>query len=207
MQYNENKLRLNEKVSAIQDFQFLVKFGLVLVYILKVYREKSSSILLRKKYVQFITCIFLLKKCFFSSLKDFSAETLETTPSTFLPKFSCEICLSQSIKYWDSIFTSYLTWEAFSLVCVLPVFLFFFFLHFFLFLLVFSLRGTNNSQDSREGRRNHYFPSFQPPPANEHSFGSFRFILLILLKLIVITRLIADETYFSQRFAFYLHCY
>ena len=48
MKYKKNKLRLNEIASAIQGFNFLVKFGLVLIYILKVYRKKSSSILLRK---------------------------------------------------------------------------------------------------------------------------------------------------------------
>ena len=50
----------------------MVKFGLVLIYILKVYREKSSSFfflffffVFEKKYVQFITCIFLLKNMYF----------------------------------------------------------------------------------------------------------------------------------------------
>ena len=49
----------------------MVKFGLVLIYILKVYRKKSSSFffcfffVFEKKYVQFITCIFLLKNMYF----------------------------------------------------------------------------------------------------------------------------------------------
>ena len=48
MKYKKNKLlKLNEIASAIQGFYFLVKFGLVLVYKLKVYLKKSSSILLR----------------------------------------------------------------------------------------------------------------------------------------------------------------
>ena len=62
MKYKKNKLRLNDIASAMQGFYFLVKFGLVLIYILKNYRKKSSSILLRKKYVESITCIFLLKR-------------------------------------------------------------------------------------------------------------------------------------------------
>ena len=62
MKYKKNKLRLNEIASAMQGFYFLVKFGLVLIYILMNYRKKSSSILLRKKYVESITCIFLLKR-------------------------------------------------------------------------------------------------------------------------------------------------
>ena len=67
----------------MHDFYFLVKFGLVLMYILKVYRKKSSSILLH---------FFFWKVCIFSKvLKDFSVENLETTPGTFLSKFSSEI--------------------------------------------------------------------------------------------------------------------
>ena len=49
----------------MQGFYFLVKFGFVLIYILKVYRKKSSSILLTKKYDYFITCIFLFKSMYF----------------------------------------------------------------------------------------------------------------------------------------------
>ena len=56
-------------------------FGLFLIYILKVYRKKSSLILLSKIYVKFITCIFLFEKHVTSQvLKDFSIENLETTP-------------------------------------------------------------------------------------------------------------------------------
>ena len=49
----------------MQAFYFLVKYGLVLIYILKAYRKKSSSVFFEKKYVQFITCIFLLKSMYF----------------------------------------------------------------------------------------------------------------------------------------------
>ena len=42
-------------------------------------------------------------------LKDFSVENLETTPSTFLLKFSSNIYLSRIINYWGSIFALYLT--------------------------------------------------------------------------------------------------
>ena len=48
----------------MQAFYFLVKYGLVLIYILKVYRKQSSSVFFEKKYVQFITCIFLLKSMY-----------------------------------------------------------------------------------------------------------------------------------------------
>ena len=63
MKYKKNKLRLTEIASAIQCFYFLVKFGLVLIYKLKVYRKKYSSILLRKNMFNF--------SCTFSSFQRF----------------------------------------------------------------------------------------------------------------------------------------
>ena len=64
----------------MQAFYFSVKFGLVLIYVLEVYRKKSSSILLRK-----ICSIHYLHFSFEKHvpsqvLKDFSVENLETTP-------------------------------------------------------------------------------------------------------------------------------
>ena len=93
MKYKKNKLRLNEIASEMHGFYFLVKFGLVLMYILKVYRKKSSSILLRKNiFNSSLLAFFFWKLCTFSKiLKNFSVENLETTPSAFLSKFSSEI--------------------------------------------------------------------------------------------------------------------
>ena len=114
-----------------QGFYFFVKFGLVLICILKVYHKKSSSILLRKNMFNSITCIFFKKKHVNSQvLKDFSVENLEGTSSTFLSKFSSEIYLSL-INYCSSIFTPYLSCGAFSLICFYPCL--FFFLSFFFF--------------------------------------------------------------------------
>ena len=48
----------------MQGFYFFVKFGLVLIYILKVYRKKILFDFIEKKYVQFITCILLLKSMY-----------------------------------------------------------------------------------------------------------------------------------------------
>ena len=113
--------------------------------------------------------------------KDFSVESLETTPSNFLSKFFSEIYLSPVINYWGSIFTLHLTWGAFSLVCVVSVYIYIFFylssfFLFFLFLLVFSLTETKDSQDSRDGRGNHCFSCYPLPPAHKHSFNSSRFL-------------------------------
>ena len=49
----------------MQGFYFSVKFGLVLIFILKVYRKKIHFGFFEKKYVQFFTCIFLLKNMYF----------------------------------------------------------------------------------------------------------------------------------------------
>ena len=134
MNYKNNKLSLN-KIS--QDFHFKVKFGLVLIYILKVYCKKSSSILLRKNI--FNSFFFSFEKHVPSQIsKDFSNENIKTAPSTFLKKIWSEIYLSWIINYWVSIFILSLTWGAFSLVCVPSVLVLCFFLLFFLFLPVYS---------------------------------------------------------------------
>ena len=53
-------------------------------------------------------------------LKDFSVENLETTPSTFRLNFFGDLFIPIMI-YWDSVFTLYLMWGAFSL-CSIRVF-------------------------------------------------------------------------------------
>ena len=79
----------------MQDFYFLVKFGLVLIYILKVIVKNQLH------YSVHYYLHFSFEKHVLSQvLKDFSLEYLETTPSTFLAKFSCEIYLSGIINYW-----------------------------------------------------------------------------------------------------------
>ena len=177
--YEKNKLRLNEIASAIQDFYFLVKFGLVLIYKLKVYRKKNSSILLRKNMFNSLLLHFSFEKRVpFQVFKDFSVENLENNPTNFLSKSFSEIYFSPIINYWSSIFTLYLTWEAFSLVCVLSIFFFLSFFFFF-FLLVFSSTNANYKQGSSDWRRNHYFSSFPLLPAHEYSFSSSRFLPLL----------------------------
>ena len=137
MKYKKNKLRLN-------GFYFLVKFGLVFIYALKVYHKKSSSFFVFWEKICLIHYWhFSFEKHVLSQvLKDFSVENLETISSTFLSKFSCEIYLSWISNYWSSIFTLHLTGREFSLVCVLSIY---FFSSFFLFLLLFSLTDTNYS--------------------------------------------------------------
>ena len=135
-----------------------------------IYWSKNSSSILLKKNCSIHYLHFAFEKHVPSQvLKDFSVENLGTTPCTFVSKFSSEIYLSPIINCWGSIFTLYLTWWAFSLICVLSVFSFFlsFFLLFFLSLLVFSLIDTNNSKHSKEEGGNSYF-CFPLPPAHKH---------------------------------------
>ena len=134
MKYKKNKLRFkNEIALVIQGFYSLVKFSLVLISISKFYRQKCSSMLLRKICSIHYFYLPFEKHVSCEVLKDFYVENLETTPSTFCSKFSSEIYLSRIINYWDSIFLLYLTWGAFSLVCVLSVLFFLFFLSCFFF--------------------------------------------------------------------------
>ena len=86
MKYKKNKLR-----SAMHGFYFLVKFCLVLIYILKVCFKRSFSILLIKKYSIHYLHFSFEKHVLSQFLKDFSVENVETTPSSLLSKFSCEI--------------------------------------------------------------------------------------------------------------------
>ena len=132
--YKVEEKQIKVKWESLSNAGFLVKFGLVLICILKVYRKKILFYFIEIKYLQFITCIFLLKSmCLLKFFKNLSVENLETTPSNFLSKLCSEIFLSPIINCWGSIFTLYLTWGAYSLVCVVSVFFFFLFLLFFLY--------------------------------------------------------------------------
>ena len=99
----------------MQGFYFFVKFGLVLIYILKVYRKKSSSIV--QCSIHYLH--FSFKKHVPSQiLKDFSVENLETTPRSIYLEL-----------------TLYITRRAFSWFVFYP----YFFSFYFSFLSVFSL--------------------------------------------------------------------
>ena len=47
------------------------------------------------------------------------------------------------------------------------------------FLIVISLTDTNDSQDSRQRKVNHYFSCFPLPPAHEYAFNLSRFLPLL----------------------------
>ena len=96
----------------MQDFYFFVKFGLVLIYILKVYRKKSSSILLRKNIFNSLLAFSFWNACTFSCFERFLC---------WKSRNYSQIYLSGIINYWGSIFTLYIRWGASSLVCVLSL--------------------------------------------------------------------------------------
>ena len=109
----------------MQGFYFLVKFGLVLIYILKVYRKKSSSILLRKNMFNSLLAFCFWKACTFSSFERFvcwksrkywdgrgnnyfscfplpPANEHSFNSSRFLPLiFTRSICNYQTDSWWD----------------------------------------------------------------------------------------------------------
>ena len=101
----------------MQGFHIIWKFGLVLIYILKVYRRKSSSILSRKNMFNSLLAFYFWKAYTFSSFERFLC---------WKSRNYSQIYLSGIINYWGSMLTLYITLEAFSLVCVLSVFFSFF---------------------------------------------------------------------------------
>ena len=149
--------------------------------------KKSSSILLKKNMFNPLLAFFFCKTAPSQVLKCFSVENQETTPSTFLSKFSCEICLYRA-------FTLYLTCGAFSLVCVL--YLFFYFLLFFIFYRYLPWQTLTIRRIAGEGEGIIIFLVFNLHQLTNFHLVHWDFYDFFLLKLIVITRLIAYKTCF-----------
>ena len=157
----------------MQGFYFFVKFGLVLIYISKVYRKKSS-IFLRKNMFNSLLAFFFWKACTFSSFERFLC---------WKSRNYSQIYLSRIINYWDSILTLYITWGAFSFVC----FLSFFYRYFpWKTLTIHKTGGT--------GEGIIIFLVFHFHPLTNIHLIHRDFYHLFLLDLFVITRLIANET-------------
>ena len=173
----------------MQGFYFFVKFCLVLIYILKVYRKKSASILLRKNIFNSLLAFSFWNTCTFLCFERFLC---------WKSRNYFQIYLSRINNYWDSILTLYITWGVFSLVCFLSVFSFFlsFFLLFFFFYGYFPWQTLTIHKIGRPGERIIIFLVFHfHSLANIHLIH-WDFYHLSLLDLFVITRLIADETCF-----------
>ena len=87
-----------------------------------------------------------------------------------------QIYLSGIINYWGSILTLYITWGAFSLVCVLSVFFSSFLSCFVFFFYRYFHWQTRFIR--WDGRENNNCPCFSLPAPNEYSFNSSRFLSL-----------------------------
>ena len=134
---------------------------------------------IQKKYVQFITCVFLLKSmCLLRFWKIFQLKIYK-----LLPAFSSRNFRLRSI-YLDLliirvVFLHYTWREERSVWFPFYPYFFSFLLLCFLFLSVFFLTDTNDSQNYRKRRGSPYFPCFLLPPTPEHSCSSSRFIPLL----------------------------
>ena len=169
----------------MQGFYFFVKFGLVLIYILKVYRKKSSSILLRKNMFNSLLAFCFWKACTFSSFERFLC---------WKSRNYSQIYLSRIINYWDSILILYITWGAFSLVCFISVFFFlsFFFSSFFYRYFPWQTLTIHKIEGTGEGII--IFLVFHFHQLTDIHLIHRNFYHLFLLDLFVITRLMDDET-------------
>ena len=143
---------------------------------LKIYRKKSSSILLRKNMFNSLLAFCLWKACTFSCFERFIC-----WKST---NFS-QIYLSGIINYWGSILTLYITWGTFSLVCVLSVFFSFFVFPSF-FYRYFPWQTLTNQKIGRE-RESLFFLFFHFHPLTNIHLIHRDFYHLFFLDLFAIT--------------------
>ena len=105
-----------------------------------------------------------------------------------------QINLSQTTNYWDRILRLYITWGAFSLVCVLSVFFHSFFLLFVFFYRYFSWQTLTIHKIGGTGEGIIIFLVFHFHPLTSIHSIYRDFYHLFLLDLFVIIKLIADET-------------
>ena len=136
MKYRKNKLRLKDikRSQRCRAFTFLLN----LVWFLFLYWftvKNPLMFFLRKNMFNSLLAFFFWKACTFSSFERFLC---------WKSRNYSQIYLSGTMNYWGSILTSYITWGAFSLVCVLSVF-FFFLSSFFSFSIGIFLDSTNDS--------------------------------------------------------------
>ena len=105
-------------------FYYLVKFGLVFIYILQIYREKSSSILVKRKYVQFISGILLLQSMYLLSFWKISLlKVLKLLPTLF-------IWNDQLLGYYFNIIPNIRIAQFLFFLSFFPVFSLFFYRYF-----------------------------------------------------------------------------
>ena len=178
----------------MQICYFLANFGFVLINTLKPYRKKFSLILLRKIMFNSLLALFFWKACTFSNFEIYPCWKSRNYSHSFLSKSCSEIYLSQIISYWIRFFTLYLTWGAFSFVCVLSVLFFFFLLFFFFFDRHFPLMTVTIHRTTWKGEGVLIFLVSHFHLLMNINLVHRDFYHLCLIDLFVIARLIADET-------------
>ena len=110
--YWKTELNFSHFVLFVMKNRFSLRYfvsycSLVLIYVLKFYRTKLISILLRRHMFTLLPTIFWGGNHVLSQLlRGFSVENLETTPNTFPLKLQSNIFLSQVIN-WVGIYTLY----------------------------------------------------------------------------------------------------
>ena len=185
MKYKKNKLRSNEIASAIQDFYFLVKFDLVLIYILKLYCKNS--------YCSIHYLHFSFEKHVPSPVvKYFSVENLETTPSISLSKFRLKSIYLEFLII-GVVFLDYNVMKVqFGLCSVRIFFVSFFFVIFFYRYFSWQTRAIHRITGKREPVL--IFLDFHFYPLTNIYLVHRDFYHFCLVDLFVFTRLIADGT-------------
>ena len=164
----------------MQEFYLLVKFGLVLIYIWKVYRKRSSSILSTKNMFNQLLAFFLRKTCTFSNF-----ERLHCWKSRNYSQHSSLKIFFEIFSYLESLIIrvefSHYTWTcgAFSLVCVISIFFFFLSFCFFFFFYLYFPWQTLTIHKTAGTERVSLFLLFLLLPAHEYSFGWSRFLPLL----------------------------
>ena len=124
-----------------------------------------------------LLAFFFWKACTFSNFQRF----LCWKSRNYSQQFSLEIFfwdLSSIIDYWGSIFTLYLTWGAFSLVCVVSV-IFFFLSFFFFFYWYFPWQALAIHRIAGKAEGIIVFFVFHFHPLMNIPFSSSRFLPLL----------------------------
>ena len=162
----------------------MVKFGLVLIYIIKVYCKKSSSILLRKNMFNSILAFFFWKACTLSSFETF----LYWKSRNYSQHSSLKIFFLRSI---------YLEWFVIGVVFFIITnvrSVQFGLVSFFFFYCYSPWKTLTIHKIAGKGEGILIFLVFHFLPAHENSFSSSRFLPLLLNFCLINLFVITDET-------------
>ena len=167
----------------MQGFHFLIKFGLVLIYVSMVYRKKVLFDFIEKN-VQSITCIFLLKTMHLLKFRNVSLLKIKKLlPALFSRNFLVRSCFYIIPNVWSIQFG----------LCSMPII---YFLLFFFFNRYLPWQTLTIRRIAGEGEGIIIFLVFNLHQLTNFHLVHWDFYDFFLLKLVVITRLIAYKTCF-----------